>query len=170
MLKNVGGEEAERSLLLEETRALMANRRAAEQQQPKKPAPRHEQGSKQQAQKGNKKKQKQKQKQKMKGGGKQKGKERPVGGAAAAMDMRADQGPLSSEGEEKAHEEARPHTIDEEERDRECPVCMEECPDEAVVMGCGHQFCEPCIDQWFGKCNSKSIEVTCPMCRVPLSR
>lgn len=160
----MGGEEAERSLLLEETRALMANRRAAEQQQPKKPAPRQEQGSKQQAQKGDKKKQKQKQRRE--GGGKQKGAGRPVGD----MDMRADQGPLSSEGGKEEHEEARPHPIDEEERDRECPVCMEECPDEAVVMGCGHQFCEPCIDQWFGKCNSKSIEVTCPMCRVPLSR
>ena len=46
-----------------------------------------------------------------------------------------------------------------------CPVCLEDFgPDRrARGLGCGHGFCQPCLDRWLESNN------TCPVCRAPTS-
>eukprot|EP01088_Endostelium_zonatum_P014139 TRINITY_DN2982_c0_g1_i1.p1 TRINITY_DN2982_c0_g1~~TRINITY_DN2982_c0_g1_i1.p1 ORF type:complete len:113 (-),score=23.25 TRINITY_DN2982_c0_g1_i1:35-373(-) len=40
-----------------------------------------------------------------------------------------------------------------------CSICQEGVVREAVVLQCGHLYCEECIGQWLEKNN------TCPLCR-----
>lgn len=53
-----------------------------------------------------------------------------------------------------------------------CPVCCD-ILDDAKFLGCGHTFCQKCIDQCY-RHRPSSIEVSCPMCKenfaVPSSR
>ncbi|XP_076471412.1 RING finger protein 141-like [Babylonia areolata] len=46
-----------------------------------------------------------------------------------------------------------------EEDDNECCICMERKAE--VILGCGHNFCEICIDSW----TSDKTRSNCPLCR-----
>ncbi|KAK7098399.1 RING finger protein 141-like [Littorina saxatilis] len=45
------------------------------------------------------------------------------------------------------------------EDDNECCICMERKAE--VILGCGHNFCEICIDSW----TSQRSRSNCPLCR-----
>ena len=47
------------------------------------------------------------------------------------------------------------NTSDDTAMSKECPICLDNIKT-LVVLNCGHAFCSDC---------SKSIAVTCPMCR-----
>ena len=50
--------------------------------------------------------------------------------------------------------------------DAKCPVCRDDiatmpADHRMLPLACGHLFCAPCIEHWFGQ------ESTCPTCRRP---
>ncbi|EIN08787.1 P-loop containing nucleoside triphosphate hydrolase protein [Punctularia strigosozonata HHB-11173 SS5] len=60
--------------------------------------------------------------------------------------------------------------------DEECPICMDVLSD-AVVTGCGHVFCRPCVTEVLNNplrgiaddpMNDRSEERPCPSCRAPI--
>jgi len=44
-----------------------------------------------------------------------------------------------------------------------CQICFDDSVN--VVLTCGHEFCEDCLNDWTKKRNRESV---CPMCREPL--
>lgn len=50
----------------------------------------------------------------------------------------------------------------EEEKEEMCPICMDPCTDRTVI-GCGHGFCQKCLDTWY------ALKNTCPCCRAVIN-
>jgi hypothetical protein len=57
----------------------------------------------------------------------------------------------------------------------DCPVCLQPLgaeggEEEGVLIMCGHEYHETCLDAWVSTCVRKRLDVTCPSCRAPVSR
>mmetsp|Transcript_1119 Transcript_1119/g.1565 ORF Transcript_1119/g.1565 Transcript_1119/m.1565 type:complete len:297 (+) Transcript_1119:771-1661(+) len=63
--------------------------------------------------------------------------------------------------EEKEHEKEGKET--EIPSSSLCQICFDDSVN--VVLSCGHEFCEDCLNDWTKKRNRDSV---CPMCRTPL--
>nr|XP_020669395.1 tripartite motif-containing protein 52-like isoform X2 [Pogona vitticeps] len=48
-----------------------------------------------------------------------------------------------------------------------CTVCLEGFRDPVMIIGCGHNFCRPCIIQYWG---GSFRNVVCPQCRTTFSK
>ena len=44
----------------------------------------------------------------------------------------------------------------------ECPVCYESVGARSTTLGCGHEFCDSCVFQWYEQAEGQA---SCPMCR-----
>lgn len=52
--------------------------------------------------------------------------------------------------------------------DFDCNICWKDVDQGYIILTpCNHQFCEPCLKQWFTTQLEQHLECTCPMCREP---
>ena len=52
--------------------------------------------------------------------------------------------------------------------DFDCNICWKDVDQGYIILTpCNHQFCEPCLKQWFTTQLGQHLECTCPMCREP---
>lgn len=49
----------------------------------------------------------------------------------------------------------------------DCPVCFE-AVFVTVSLKCGHAACLGCWDRWRTSCETRSAQLTCPLCRNPI--
>ena len=68
----------------------------------------------------------------------------------------------SDETTDKTSDEAGDKSIKESKDQYTCTICMKEDlnKDEIYYTNCGHEFCKPCLDDWFERGNQ-----SCPLCR-----
>ena len=58
--------------------------------------------------------------------------------------------------------------IKKEIDDFDCNICWKDVDQGCIIITpCNHQFCEPCLKQWFTTQLGQHLECTCPMCREP---
>ncbi|KAH0630436.1 hypothetical protein JD844_013460 [Phrynosoma platyrhinos] len=48
-----------------------------------------------------------------------------------------------------------------------CPICLDYLTNPVMVVGCGHNFCQACITQYWKGCLQN---VSCPQCRATFSK
>jgi len=85
----------------------------------------------------------------------------------ALSELSVEEDQAGMEGGEQQEEEGAEY----EEEEQECSICFVELgvEDEGVCrLSCSHLFHHECLDRWAGRCSSKNIESTCPLCRAPL--
>ena len=54
-------------------------------------------------------------------------------------------------------------------RSDECPVCLEDAPDDVIIFDCGHTVCAPCAERLHGRAivlGGVAPPTPCPMCRA----
>mmetsp|Transcript_22406 Transcript_22406/g.31310 ORF Transcript_22406/g.31310 Transcript_22406/m.31310 type:complete len:315 (+) Transcript_22406:624-1568(+) len=86
------------------------------------------------------------------------------GGGDKSFESKHKEESTTREEKEEAGKEQLP---EEEEKEMSSPSLCQICFDDSVnvVLTCGHEFCEDCLNDWTKKRNRESV---CPMCREPL--
>lgn len=72
----------------------------------------------------------------------------------------------SDETSDETADETSDESIKESKDQYTCTICMKEDlnKDEIYYTNCGHEFCKPCLDDWFKRGNQ-----SCPLCRSEIN-
>jgi hypothetical protein len=96
--------------------------------------------------------------------------------AAAVAPLPAAESECDAVAPPRVHEVLEAREEEEEAADKDdCPVCLQPLgaeggEEKGVLIMCGHEYHETCLDAWVSTCVRKRLDVTCPSCRAPVSR